>query len=136
MSELEESEDKPYSSGSSTPPGRLTLGQYQEVLAKRAEIESNGYVSQLEDWLLCDKWPELDACYILAGLVPKTLKSDEEQLVRVLDGNRPSRSDIDEYERIKSLWLRSDHDKLNEKNFAEVGEASLSSTVRPKYAYE
>ena len=136
MSELEESEDKPYSSGSSTPPGRLTLGQYQEVLAKRAEIESNGYVSQLEDWLLCDKWPELDACYILAGLVPKTLKSDEEQLVRVLDGNRPSRSDIDEYERIKSLWLRSDHDKLNEKNFVEVGEASLSSAVRPEYAYE
>ena len=51
--------------------------------------------------MLCDKWTELDACYILAGMIPKTMKPDEEGLIRIKDGNRPSSSDIEEYHRIK-----------------------------------
>ena len=104
MSDKEQSEVKPFSSIRSTPPGRLTLNQYTDVLSKKISIGEKGYIDQFEDWLLCDKWTELDACYILAGMIPKTMKPDEEGLIRIKDGNRPSPSDIEEYHRIKGLW--------------------------------
>ena len=131
----QEPKEKPYSSRGSTPPGRLTLQEYNESLSRKAATEQKGYIADFEDWLLCEKWAELDACYILAGLIPKSMKVDEERLVRITDGNRPSSSDIDQYHRIKGLWLGSDHDKSNLKNFVDIGELSLSGSVRPVYAY-
>ena len=71
MSDKEQSEIIPFSSSRSTPPGRLTLNQYTDVLSKKISIGEKGYIDQFEDWLLCDKWTELDACYILAGMIPK-----------------------------------------------------------------
>ena len=135
MNDEEESEIIPFSSSRSTPPGRLTLNQYTDVLSKKISIGEKGYIDQFEDWLLCDKWTELDACYILAGMIPKTMKPDEESLIRIKDGNRPSPSDIEEYHRIKGLWENTDHERGNKENFVEPGEVNLSGTVRPIYAY-
>ena len=61
MSDKEQSEIIPFSSSRSTPPGRLTLNQYADVLSKKISIGEKGYIDQFEDWLLCDKWTELDA---------------------------------------------------------------------------
>jgi hypothetical protein len=99
MSDKEQSEIIPFSSSRSTPPGRLTLNQYTDVLSKKISIGEKGYIDQFEDWLLCDKWAELDACYILAGLIPKTMKQDEERLIRITDGSKPSSTDIEQYHR-------------------------------------
>ena len=135
MDDEEESEITPFSSYRSTPPGRLTLNQYTDALSKKISIGKKGYIDQFEDWLLCDKWTELDACYILAGMIPKTMKPDEEGLIRIKDGNRPSPSDIAEYHRIKGLWENTEHERANKENFIEPGEVNLSGTVRPIYAY-
>ena len=118
MNDEEESEIIPFSSSRSTPPGRLTLNQYTDVLSKKISIGEKGYIDQFEDWLLCDKWTELDACYILAGMVPKTMKPDEEGLIRIKDGNRPSPSDIEDYHRIKGLWENTEHQRGNKKYFS------------------
>ena len=135
MNDEEKSEIIPFSSNRSTPPGRLTLNQYTDAVSKKISIGEKGYIDQFEDWLLCDKWTELDACYILAGMIPKTMKPDEEGLIRIKDGNRPSPSDIEEYHRIKGLWENTEHERANKDNFIEPGEVNLSGTVRPIYAY-
>ncbi|MBE66542.1 MAG: hypothetical protein CMQ30_07735 [Gammaproteobacteria bacterium] len=130
-----ESEAIPYSTKSSTPPGRLTLKEYNESLSRKRAAEHKGYIAQFEDWLLSDKWPELDACYILAGLIPKSMEADEEKLIRVVDGDRPTSSDISEYHRIKGIWLSSNHEKSNPEKFVDSGSMDLSGSVRPEYAY-
>ena len=130
-----ESEAIPYSTKSSTPPGRLTLKEYNESLSRKRAAEHKGYIAQFEEWLLSDKWPELDACYILAGLIPKSMEADEEKLIRVVDGDRPTSSDISEYHRIKGIWLSSNHEKSNPEKFVDSGSMDLSGSVRPEYAY-
>ena len=135
MNDEEESDIIPFGSSRSTPPGRLTLNQYTDVLSKKKSICEKGYIDQFEDWLLCDKWAELDACYILAGLIPKTMKQDEERLIRITDGSKPSSTDIEQYHRIKGLWEKTDHDRANKENFVEPGDVNLAGSVKPLYAY-
>ena len=135
MSDQEQSEVEPFSSNRSTPPGRLTLDQYAGALSNKERVNNKGYIDEFEDWLLCDKWTELDACYILAGLIPKSMKQNEERLIRITDGSRPSSSDIEQYHRIKGLWERSDHERTNKENFVESGEVNLAGSIKPIYAY-
>ena len=135
MNDEEESEIIPFSSSRSTPPGRLTLNQYTDILSKKMSAGEKGYIDQFEDWLMCDKWTELDACYILAGMIPKTMKPNEENLIRIKDGNKPAPSDIEEYHRIKGLWENTEHERANNEYFIEPGEVNLAGTVRPIYAY-
>ena len=42
MNDKEQSEIIPFSSNRSTPPGRLTLNQYTDVLSKKISIDEKG----------------------------------------------------------------------------------------------
>ena len=48
----QELKEKPYSSRGSTPPGRLTLQEYNESLSRKAATEQKDYIADFEDWLL------------------------------------------------------------------------------------